>query len=215
MFVPIAEDLGLVDALTAAILRESSIAARDWTPDTTLSINISPLQLRDSWLGARLLAILAETGFPPRRLIVEVTENAIIDDIEQAESVFQSLQNAGIRVALDDFGRGYSSLSHLRPLKFNHLKIDSSFVRSLDSEESQKIVSAVAGLGRALRMPVTAEGVETQEVADALRRIGCEQAQGYLFGLPVAAKATAALMRRQPSLPGADCATPLRSVLRR
>lgn len=186
-FIPIAEDLGLIDALSHRILREGCIAARDWQADTTLSINISPLQLKDSWLAPRLLAILQETGFPPQRLIVEITENAIIDDIDHVATVFASLQNIGIRVALDDFGKGYSSLSHLRQLKFDHLKIDGSFVRSMDTEESRKIVSAVAGLGKALGMPVTAEGVESIEVADALRALGCEQAQGFLFGRPAPA----------------------------
>ncbi|MBC9032250.1 EAL domain-containing protein [Sphingomonas sp. JC676] len=186
-FIPIAEDLGLIDALTHRILRQGCIAARDWHGDTSLSINISPVQLKDTWLAARLLAILQETGFPPQRLIVEVTENAIIEDIEQVAVVFASLQNVGIRIALDDFGKGYSSLSHLRQLKFDHLKIDSSFVRSMDTAESCKIVSAVAGLGKALGMPVTAEGVESEEVADALRALGCEQAQGFLFGRPAPA----------------------------
>tara|TARA_Y100000815_G_scaffold255501_1_gene262419 strand:+ start:586 stop:2163 length:1578 start_codon:yes stop_codon:yes gene_type:complete len=187
VFIPVVEDLGLIWQLTENILRASCVAARDWPGDITLSINIAPVQLKDEWLAARILAVLTEYNFPPSRLIVEVTENAIIDDIDEAAEVFASLQNAGIRIALDDFGKGYSSLSHLRQLRFNHLKIDSSFVRSMDSAESQKIVSAVSGLGKALGMPVTAEGVETTDVADALRALGCEQAQGYLFGAAVPA----------------------------
>lgn len=194
-FISIAEDMGLISALTNQVLRAGCIASRDWHAETTLSINISPLQLKDSWLAAGLLAILAETGFPAHRLIVEVTENAIIEDVEQAAMVFASLQNVGIRIALDDFGRGYSSLSHLRQLKFNHLKIDSSFVQSMDSEESRQIVSAVAGLGKALGMPVTAEGVESVEVAAALQALGCEQAQGYLFGRPGSATQAAYMLR--------------------
>jgi diguanylate cyclase (GGDEF)-like protein len=186
-FIPIAEDLGLIDALSHRILREGCIAAREWHSDTSLSINISPVQLKGPWLAPRLLAILQETGFAPQRLIVEVTENAIIDDVEHAAAVFASLQNVGIRIALDDFGKGYSSLSHLRQLKFDHLKIDASFVQSMNTTESRKIVSAVAGLGKALGMPVTAEGVESAEVADALRALGCEHAQGFLFGRPTPA----------------------------
>jgi diguanylate cyclase (GGDEF)-like protein len=197
-FIPIAEDLGLIGLLSTNILREGCIAARDWPDGTTLSVNISPVQLQDPWLSARLLAVLTEHGFAPSRLIVEITENAIIDDIDLAAEVFASLQNAGIRIALDDFGKGYSSLSHLRQLRFNHLKIDSSFVRSMDSAESQKIVSAVAGLGKALGMPVTAEGVETIAVADALSALGCEQAQGFLFGRPLSATDTVALFALAP-----------------
>lgn len=192
-FIPIAEDIGLIDLLSLSMLRQGCIAARAWPAGTTLAVNISPVQLKDVWLPARLLAVLTECGFPPSRLIVEVTENAIINDIDLAAEVFASLQNAGIRLALDDFGKGYSSLSHLRQLHFNHLKIDSSFLRSMDCVESEKIVCAIAGLGKALGMPVTAEGVETESVAAVLRALGCEHAQGYLYGRAISARATASL----------------------
>jgi len=200
LFIPIAEDLGLIGPLSYDILRRGCIAARDWPAYATLSINISPIQLKDPWLSGRLLAILAETGFQPSRLIVEVTENAIIDDIDLVAEVFTSLQNSGIRIALDDFGKGYSSLNHLRQLHFDHLKIDSSFVLSMDSAGSRKIVSAIAGLGKALGMPVTAEGVETIASADALRALGCEQAQGFLFGRPIPAEETRALFENAEEL---------------
>lgn len=199
LFISIAEDMGLIGELSYGILRSGCIAARDWPPHTSLSINISPVQLKDPWLSARLLAILTECGFPPSRLIVEVTENAIIEDIALVSNVFSSLQNAGIRIALDDFGKGYSSLNHLRQLRFDHLKIDSSFVLSMDASESRKIVSAIAGLGKALGMPVTAEGVETEASAETLRSLGCEQAQGYLFGHPVTASETANLFNSSDS----------------
>ncbi|MHA6719278.1 putative bifunctional diguanylate cyclase/phosphodiesterase [Sphingomonas sp. RS6] len=188
-FIPVAEDLGLIDMLSVRILRDGCIAAREWAPDATLSINISPVQLRDPWLAVRLLAVLTDTGFPPGRLIIEVTENAIIDDIPAVAELFESLRRTGIRIALDDFGKGYSSLSHLRLLHFDHLKIDGSFVRTVASPESQKIVKAVAGLGKALGMPVTAEGVETAAAAELLRSLGCEQAQGYFYGTPAPAGA--------------------------
>jgi len=206
-FIPIAEDLGLIDMLSVRILYQACIAARAWGPDATLAINISPIQLKDPWLSARLLAVLSETGFAPGRLIVEVTENAIIDDIEAVSEVFQSLQRTGIRIALDDFGKGYSSLSHLRQLRFNHLKIDSSFVRTMESPESRKIVRAVAGLGRALGMPVTAEGVETPHAAEVLRAMGCEQAQGFFYGRPMSAAdmERAAEEARVGDSPAADC----------
>ena len=151
------------------------------------------MQLKDPWLSSRILSILTETRFSPGRLIVEVTEKAIIDDMSAAAEVFASLQNAGIRIALDDFGMGYSSLHHLRQLRFDHLKIDSSFVLSMESAESEKIVRAITGLGRSLGMTVTAEGVETDMSMDALRDCGCEQAQGYLLGAPIGAAETAQL----------------------
>jgi diguanylate cyclase (GGDEF)-like protein len=189
-FIPIAEDLGIIDEITYAMLRASCAAARDWPPALWVSVNVSPLQLKDPWLASRLLSILVESGVAPGRLIVEVTENAVIDDMVRAQEIFSSLQNAGVRIALDDFGKGYSSLYHLRQLRFDQLKIDRSFIHSMESPESAKIVSAVAGLGKSLGMPVTAEGVETLEEADALRALGCEHAQGFLFGKPLNAADT-------------------------
>jgi diguanylate cyclase (GGDEF)-like protein len=195
-FIPVAEDIGVIDDLTYSMLRTACAAARDWPPAIFLSVNISPLQLKNPWLATKMLGILTETGFAPSRLIIEVTENAVIDDMVKAHDIFISLQNAGVRLALDDFGKGHSSLYHLRKLHFDHLKIDQSFVHSMDTVESVKIVSAVAGLGKALGMPVTAEGVETAAEADALRAMGCEHAQGFLFGRPADAAGTLALLNR-------------------
>lgn len=193
-FIPIAEDLGIIDEITYAMLRASCAAAREWPAGLSLSVNVSPLQLRDPWLASRLLAILTEAGIAPGRLIVEVTENAVIDDMMKAQEIFSSLQSAGVRLALDDFGKGYSSLYHLRQLRFDQLKIDRSFIHSMMSPESAKIVSAVTGLGKSLGMPVTAEGVETEAEADALRALGCEHAQGFLFGKPLNAADTIAFL---------------------
>jgi len=184
-FVPILEDIGLADELMTVMLVEGCRAAAYWPQECSLAVNISPFQLRDPSLARRIIALLEMHRFAPRRLVVEVTENAIIEDMEQAAAIIRELQAAGIRVALDDFGKGYSSLTHLRQLHFDHLKIDSSFVRSMDCMESRKIVRAVAALGKALGMPVTAEGVETREAAEALRAMGCDDAQGYYFGRAV------------------------------
>jgi diguanylate cyclase (GGDEF)-like protein len=193
-FIPMAEDLGIIDKLSYSMLRDACKVARFWPPSLRLSINISPVQLKDPWLASRLLAILTETGFTPSRLTVEVTENAVIDDMPKAQDVFRSLQNAGVQISLDDFGKGYSSLYHLRQLRFDQLKIDGSFIHAMGSADSAKIVSAVAGLGKSLGMPVTAEGVETADEADALRALGCEHAQGFLFGKALNASETAALI---------------------
>jgi EAL domain-containing protein (putative c-di-GMP-specific phosphodiesterase class I) len=198
-FIPIAEDIGIIDQISYSMLRRACEAAKDWPVGLWLSVNISPLQLEDPWLSSRLLAILTETGLAPGRLIVEVTENAVIDDLVKARDIFSSLQNAGVRIALDDFGRGYSSLYHLRTLHFDHLKIDRSFVHSMASPESAKIVSAVTSLGKSLGMPVTAEGVETAAEARQLRELGCEHAQGFLFGKAVDAAETLALLRNPGS----------------
>lgn len=199
-FIPIAEDLGLIDQMSSGILRASCFVARDWPEKLTLSINISPVELKDPLFATQILTILSETGFAPRRLIVEVTENATIDDIDTAREVFRSLQSVGVRIALDDFGKGNSSLYHLRNLNFDHLKIDRSFVHDMSSSDSAKIVSAVAGLGKSLGMSVTAEGVETEKEADALRALGCELAQGFLFGKPLDARETTALICQQAQI---------------
>ena len=195
-FIPIAEDIGVIDAITYAMLRAACIAARDWPPSLSVSVNVSPLQLKDPWLASRLLAILTETGFAPGRLIIEVTENALIEDMPLTQAIFASLQDSGVRIALDDFGKGYSSLYHLRELRFDQLKIDRSFVHSLGCSESAKIVAAITGLGKSLGMPVTAEGVETSEEAGALRALGCETAQGFLFGKAVGAEETIVLLNQ-------------------
>jgi diguanylate cyclase (GGDEF)-like protein len=200
-FIPVAEDLGIIDQVTYNMLRAACIAAREWPAPMWLAVNVSPILLKDPWLASRLLGILTETGFPARRLVIEVTENAVIDDMIKARDIFASLQNAGARVALDDFGKGYSSLYHLRQLHFDHLKIDRSFVHSMSSSESAKIVSAVAGLGKSLGMPVTAEGVESLEEAEALRLLGCEHAQGYLYGKALDAEETMKLLNDQTDAP--------------
>jgi diguanylate cyclase (GGDEF)-like protein len=209
LFIPLAEDIGVIGELSYDILRQACLASRDWPDHTTLSINISPVQLKDPWLTARILAILTQTGFAASRLIVEVTETAIIEDMETAAAVFSSLHHAGVRIALDDFGRGYASLYHLRELRFDHLKIDSAFVTSMDSPDSLKIVRAIAALGKSLGMPVTAEGVETRLSATALSEMGCDQAQGYLFGRPTSAAEAAALFVGKTFSPEAGSAAKL------
>ena len=151
-----------------------------------LAVNISPSQVRDQWFPEKVLRTLRETGFPAQRLEIEVTESAMIGDIQRAKSALMSLKNQGVRVALDDFGTGYSSLFLLRALPIDKLKIDRSFVATLTTDrENATIVGALVGLGKALGLQVTAEGVEDEATADMLRAMGCEFAQGYLFGAAI------------------------------
>jgi EAL domain-containing protein (putative c-di-GMP-specific phosphodiesterase class I) len=158
-----------------------------------LSFNISPVQLTDRTLGLRVLSILGETGLLPTRLEVEITESALVRDIEAAREVLGSLRDAGVRIALDDFGTGYSSLYHLRNFKIDTIKIDRSFVDRMGVErESAEIVSALVGLGRGLGMTVIAEGIEGNAQDAELQAQGCQQGQGFLFGQAVSAKATEA-----------------------
>ncbi len=185
-FIPVAEETGLIETLSLSVMRQAFEEARYWPPSVSLSVNISPLQLRDPWLAQKILKLLTETGFPPSRLEVEITESSLFENLPLAQAIIASLKNQNIRVALDDFGTGYSSLAHLRALPFDRIKIDKSFVLSMNSnKDSMAIVTAIVGLGDSLGLPVTAEGIEEQAVADMLRAMGCHRAQGYHYCRPV------------------------------
>jgi predicted signal transduction protein with EAL and GGDEF domain len=188
VFVPIAESTGQIDALTVCIMRQALSVARDWDPSLSIAVNIAPQQLKSETLVERLLAVLRETGFPAQRFEVEITENALIADLDLARRIVLDLKRHGIRVALDDFGTGYSSLNHLSELPFDKIKIDRSFVHTMhERPESATIVNAIIGLGRSLNLPTTAEGIESQADADLLMRLGCTVGQGFLYSKPVPA----------------------------
>ncbi|WP_448665004.1 putative bifunctional diguanylate cyclase/phosphodiesterase [Sphingomonas sp. CJ20] len=194
-FIPIAEETGMIADLSLSIMRQAFLAARDWDSGLTLSINISPWQLRDAWLAQKIIKVLTETGFPANRLEVEITESALFDNLALAQSIVGSLKNQGVRLALDDFGTGYSSLAHLRALPFDRIKIDKSFVLSLnDSADSAAIVHAIVSLGASLNLPITAEGVEDAAIEERLRAIGCAKAQGWLYGRPMSVTAARRLL---------------------
>ncbi|MEZ5995153.1 MAG: EAL domain-containing protein [Hyphomonadaceae bacterium] len=186
LFIPVAEEAGLVDAMFWTLLAQACRKALDAPGEFVLAVNISPSQIRDQWFPEKILRTLRETGFPPQRLEIEVTESAMIGDVARAKSALLSLKNQGVRVALDDFGTGYSSLFLLRELPIDKLKIDQSFVSRLTRDrESATIVGALVGLGIALGLKVTAEGVEDEATGAALQAMGCEFAQGYLYGAAV------------------------------
>lgn len=201
LFIPVAERLGLIPELTWSVLRQACRDAVRWGPDMRLSLNISPIQLRDPQLADDVLAILSEEHFPPSRLEVELTESALVRDIATARSVIAALQGAGVQVSLDDFGTGYSSLYHLRELRFDKVKIDASFVRSVEINcESEKIVDAIMGLARSLGLPTVAEGIENPSVLHHLSERGCEYGQGYYFGNAMAAGDIDRIMDRELEL---------------
>ncbi|GGC26448.1 hypothetical protein GCM10011504_00910 [Siccirubricoccus deserti] len=196
-FIPLAEDTGLIGTLGEHVLRQACLEAVGWAP-LRIAVNVSPLQFRQRDLAETFARILAETGFDPRRLEVEITEGALLQDSEQTLEKLRRLKALGVRIVLDDFGTGYSSLSYLRQFPFDKLKIDSGFVRGMDrSAESAAIIRAVIGLSHSLGIRVNAEGVETSGQLQALRREGCEEAQGYLFGRPMPPREFAALLRDQ------------------
>ena len=216
LFVPIAEDSGLIGPLTERILRRACQAAREWPDHLMVAINISPSQLRDRALPRLIREVLAECGLPARRLELEVTESALIGNLDLAREVLNELKALGLRLALDDFGTGYSSLAHLQALPFDKIKIDARFVRAMSTDSgSRKIVAAVIGLGHSLGVPTVAEGVEDARDAAELRALGCDVGQGWLFGRPTAREALAPLVagvRAGPGMPRDEALTRPRDV---
>jgi diguanylate cyclase (GGDEF)-like protein len=201
VFIPLAEQMGLIAELTWSILRQSCRQAVTWPAHIRLSVNISPIHLKDATMPMKLLAILNQEHFEPSRLEIEVTETALVSDIEGAKLILASLQSVGIKVALDDFGTGYSSLYHLRELKFDKVKIDRSFVQSIEKDQqSRQIVEAIISLARNLELPTIAEGVEDQGIVDHLTGKGCEFAQGYHFGRPMTGSQASELLKEQGEL---------------
>lgn len=185
IFIPIAEEIGVITEMSDQLMDQAFADARQWADDISLSINISPVQMRDPWFAQKLLKRLVKANFPPQRLEIEITESCLHDNVDMVRSMITSLRNQGIRVSLDDFGTGYSSLAQLRSLPFDRLKIDRSFVSELGEAGGQsRIVDAIISLGRGLDMPITAEGIEDESILAALRKMGTLKGQGYIYGRP-------------------------------
>ena len=203
-FIPVAEESGLICQLSLNLLSRALADASQWDDHLTLSFNISAQQLRDPLFAQKLLKVLCEARFPPRRLELEITELALLGDMAVAKAVVASLKNQGVRLALDDFGTGYSSLKHLRALPFDRIKIDRSLIGALgESAESQSIVGTVLGLGSSLGIEVIAEGVETAGIEACLRRLSCRHGQGWLYSEPLSGAETLSLLRNEQAGHGA------------
>ncbi len=199
VFIPIAEETGLINALGDQLFRRACFDANTWPETFILAFNVSPIQLRDHTLGLRILSVLGETGFSPRRLEIEITESALVKNIGVAKTVIDELRQAGVRIALDDFGTGYATLSQLLSFRLDKIKIDRSFVSHLgDSADSRVIVRTVLGLAKGLGLTTTAEGVENAGQLAYLVANGCTQGQGYLFSSAVPAAGVPALLNREP-----------------
>ena len=195
VFIGVAEEIGIISKLGDQLLRQACLDASAWPADLTLAVNISGIQLRDPTIGLRILAILAETGFNPRRLELEITETALVDNMKVAQAVTKQLRQAGVRIALDDFGTGYATLSQLLSLKLDRIKIDRSFVDRLGKDkESITIVRAVLGLANGFDLETTAEGIENDEQLALLKADGCLEGQGYLFSKAVPANEVLGLL---------------------
>lgn len=187
IFIPVAEQAGLIGELTETILLQAFAATTALKKDLNISVNISPIQLRDPSLPDEIRRAAAMAAFPLQRLTVEITESALVDNLELAASIATRLKGLGVKLALDDFGTGYSSLRNLQALPFDELKVDRTFVSSMiQSRDSRKIVAAVIGLGQSLKLTTVAEGIENETQADILRWLGCDVGQGWLYGPPVA-----------------------------
>jgi diguanylate cyclase (GGDEF)-like protein len=199
VFIPVAEEIGVIGRLSEQVISEALREAASWDPSVSVSVNISPTQLADTWLAQRIVKILAETAFPAERLVVEITESSLFADIDLARSIVSSLKNQGVRLALDDFGTGFSSLAHLKSLPFDIIKIDRSFITHIHTKrESMAIVRAVTELANALGVPVCVEGIEEEACYAAVVTLGCAIGQGWYFSKPMPAdQARDLLMSRQ------------------
>lgn len=194
VFIPLAEESGLIEEIGAFVLRGATAEAMRWPEGMGLAVNLSPVQFKSGAVGAAVRDALACSGLDPTRLELEITESVLLDQTSGAIGMLEDLHTLGIRVALDDFGTGYSSLSYLQRFDFDKVKIDRSFIAGLpDDEGSVAIVRAIVGLGRSLRIRVTAEGVESFEQLLFLTEEGCDEAQGYLFSQPLPAEQALAL----------------------
>jgi diguanylate cyclase (GGDEF)-like protein len=194
VFVPLAEQTGMMGRLGEYVLYRALNDAKRW-PSLYIAVNLSPIQVKDRALFTLVSAMLDETGVDPSRLVLEITEGVLIDDAEETRERLEEIRGLGVRVALDDFGSGYSSLSYLQHFPFDKLKIDGSFVAPLGkSQNSGFIIQAIVALGRALNLSVLVEGVETEEQRVLLRLAGCDEMQGFLFARPAPRQAIDALL---------------------
>ncbi|HKT84555.1 MAG TPA: EAL domain-containing protein [Novosphingobium sp.] len=183
VFIPLAEEIGLIDQVGRFILNTACREAMNWPESVKLSVNVSPLQFRNGNLLSTVINALSASGLPAERLELEITEAVLMEKGPRPAAIIRNLRAFGIGISLDDFGTGYSSLSYLVSYPFTKIKIDKSFVLSLQNEtNSRAVIRAVIGLGRSLGLTVAAEGIEREMERDYLRSEGCGQGQGFLFG---------------------------------
>jgi predicted signal transduction protein with EAL and GGDEF domain len=189
IFIPLAEEIGLILSLGERVLRESCMRAREWGErgfDIGVSVNVSAVQFHQEDFTDVVLRVLADTDFSPERLQLEVTESVVMQGVKSVVQKMHILDAHGIKVAIDDFGTGYCSLSYLRQFTVDRVKIDRSFIHDLPGDADAKaIVRAIVAMGRSLGLRVIAEGVETEAQADFLQSIECDESQGYLYARPM------------------------------
>jgi len=195
MFIPIAEDSGLIVPLGDWVLETACNHAATWPEGLFVSVNLSPIEFKRSNVVERIQNNLVKTGIDPTRLELEITESTMLEDAAGTLETMKALKALGIRITMDDFGTGYSSLNNLRTFPFDGLKIDRSFLNRLaNSEEDKSVIEAMIGLGRALSLTVTAEGIETAEHLQWLRTVSCDEGQGYFLSRPLDTQMFSALL---------------------
>ncbi len=201
-FIPLAEQTGLIDRLGAWVLETACRTVAPWPGAPSIAVNLSPVQVRNPAIVPTVQEALRHSGLAADRLELEITEGVLLCDGPGSLATLRRLKSLGVRISMDDFGTGYSSLGYLRNFAFDRIKIDRSFVSGLPSNrDCAAIVNAILGLGRSLGMAVTAEGVETAEQLERMRREGCDEAQGYLISRPLPAEQARALLAGQLAAP--------------
>jgi EAL domain-containing protein (putative c-di-GMP-specific phosphodiesterase class I) len=199
-FIGLAEEIGLIMPLGEWVLRRACTDATSWPGEIKVAVNLSPVQFKYGGLANAVRSALAQSGLPPTRLELEITESVLLEKTETSLSTLKELRDLGVAISMDDFGTGYSSLSYLRSFRFDKVKIDRSFITDLTKgEDSLAIVRAIADLGRSFGMITVAEGVETEEQLRCLEQEGCSQVQGYLLSRPEPASQVATIIRRIPT----------------
>ena len=212
-FISLAEKQGWIDTLTQQLLHKAFAEAGSIPEPLTLSVNISPVQLRTSSLPGLIRKAAEGTGFPLMRLVIEITESALINNLDHAANIAKELKDMGCSLSLDDFGQGYSSLLHLQALPFDELKVDRSFVTSMtEKRESRKVVAGVVGLGQSLGLRTVAEGIETREQAETMLWLGCELGQGWYFGRPLPAEELPSVVARHWPKPATSDSSPWKEI---
>jgi EAL domain-containing protein (putative c-di-GMP-specific phosphodiesterase class I) len=211
MFIPLAEEIGLINEIGEWVLRTACAEAAAWPQNISVAVNLSPVQFKSVALPNVVRTVISETGLAAKRLELEITEGVFLSNDEHVHDMIDSLKRIGLKLALDDFGTGYSSLSYLQRVPFDKIKIDQSFVRGASDPESRNaaLIRAMVGLASDLKMQTTAEGVETAEELQLVRDLGCSLVQGYIFGKPMPAEearelAAKGAMERPAQLPARE-----------
>ena len=202
IFVPLAEECGLIVPIGEWVLRQACAEAARWPEHIRVAVNLSPVQFTDPSLPGTIVSALAAAQIPPRQLELEITEGVFLIESESTDDMFQSLKSIGVRLALDDFGTGYSSLGYLKKTPFDKIKIDQSFVHGAARKDSRNaaIIRAIVTLAESLSMDTTVEGAETHDELTLIRELGCSHVQGYIFGRPMPADEATELARQNRAL---------------